>query len=173
MPKVDFKIRNVRFEDLNQLCNIYNHFVVNTTITFDTSIKTYEEFAEEMNEIIKEYPFLLVEQNDQILGYAFVSKWKSRRAYNYTVESSIYLDPGSHQKGIGSILYNELITEIKKSKIHSVIAGITLPNDISIRLHEKLGFTKIAQFKEVGYKFEKWLDVGYWELILSFSPKLN
>jgi len=104
-------------------------------------------------------------EGNKTLGYAYASKWKSRCAYKYSVETTVYLRPEVKGQGIGSKLYKELLTQLKEKNIHAAIGGIALPNDASIALHEKLGFKKIGQFKEVGYKFDKWIDVGYWELI--------
>jgi len=100
------------------------------------------------------------------MGYAYANKWKSRRAYKHSVESTIYIQSGELYKGIGTILYGELINRLKNLGFHSIIGGIAMPNEASINLHEKLGFEKVAHFKEVGFKFEKWIDVGYWELLL-------
>ena len=91
-------------------------------------------------------------------------QWKARSAYRFSVESTVYIDQNSIGNGIGSLLYKELLSNLKNSRIHSVIGGIALPNPSSIALHEKYGFKKVAQFKEVGIKFDKWIDVGYWQL---------
>jgi phosphinothricin acetyltransferase len=104
---------------------------------------------------------------DQVVqGFAYASKWKGRCAYRYSVESTAYLADCSTGRGIGTRLYEALFTELRKSKMHVVMAGIALPNDASIALHEKLGFEKVAHFREVGWKFGKWIDVGYWQLLL-------
>ncbi len=99
-------------------------------------------------------------------GYAYASEWKSRCAYRYSVETTVYLHPDARGKGIGTLLYQELIRKLSKLELHAAIGGIALPNDASVALHEKIGFKKAAHFKQVGYKFNKWVDVGYWELIL-------
>jgi len=101
-----------------------------------------------------------------VLGYAYASKWKSRCAYRYAVESSIYLAPDATGRGLGTRLYVALIDALRAKSVHTIIGGIALPNPASVALSEKLGFRKIGQFEQVGWKFEKWIDVGYWELIL-------
>jgi phosphinothricin acetyltransferase len=116
--------------------------------------------------IQSEYPWLVYEQDNNVIGYAYASKWKLRAAYRNTVETSIYLNPLCVGKGIGRQLYTALIEELKLLNIHALIGGVALPNDTSIRLHESLAYTQIGHFREVGHKFGKWVDVGYWERIL-------
>jgi phosphinothricin acetyltransferase len=100
------------------------------------------------------------------VGYAYASSWKRRSAYRYAVESTIYLAPEFHGRGLGSELYRALIAEMRARGFHCAIGGISLPNPASIALHEKLGYKHIGQFREVGWKFGKWVDVGHWELLL-------
>ena len=164
-------IRSAQDSDVEQLCDIYNEYVKDTIITFDTQLKEIPAFRSEMHDSMKTLPYIVAEKDGQILGFAFASCWKSRCAYNYSVESSIYVLPESKGKRVGYSLYYQLIKELKNLEIHAVIAGISLPNVISVGLHEKMGFQKIAHFKEVGYKFNRWIDMGYWELILPFTPK--
>jgi phosphinothricin acetyltransferase len=117
-------------------------------------------------EITRSLPWLVCEEEKEIIGYAYASKWKGRCSYRFSVESSIYLKKDFIGTGAGTKLYQRLIEELKNKNLHAVIGGIALPNEKSQRLHEKLGFKKVAHFSEVGFKFGKWIDVGYWELIL-------
>src|ERR1700722_20697855 len=110
--------------------------------------------------------WLVWEEGRVIQGYAHASKWKGRCAYRYSVESTAYLADGSTGRGIGTRLYEALFTALRQSKMHVVMGGIALPNDASIAMHEKLGFEKVAHFREVGCKFGKWIDVSYWQLFL-------
>jgi phosphinothricin acetyltransferase len=110
------------------------------------------------------YPWLVAEVDGSLAGYAYASRWRERPAYRYTAESTIYLSQESGGHGYGSKLYNALLDELRAGGFHAVIGVITLPNPASIALHEKLGFSKVAHFSQVGYKFEHWLDVGYWQL---------
>jgi len=112
----------------------------------------------------KKHPWWVFEQEGVVLGYAFSTKWKSRSAYRFTVESSVYVAPKQRQKGVGTLLYSKLIESLKKEGFRIILAGISLPNDKSISFHEKLGFQKVGQLESVGYKFNRWIDVGYWEL---------
>ena len=157
-------IRNVIINDAKELVVIYNYYVVNSIITFDREPFSITEFEEKINTISPNFPFLIYEENNEILGYCYGSKWRKKPSYNNTVEITIYLKNGIQGKGIGTKLYSKLIEILKNQDYHTLIGGLTLPNDISIKLHEKFGFKKVAHFKEVGRKFDKWHDVGFWQL---------
>ena len=101
-----------------------------------------------------------------VVGYVSAAKWKGRSAYRFSVESTIYLDHRSTGQGIGTKLYGQLFSILRSRSIHVVIGGIALPNAASVALHERLGFTKVAHFAEVGFKFGRWVDVGYWQVTL-------
>ncbi len=159
-------IRKAKISDATQIASIYNYYVTNTIVTFEMVPILDRIMADKINKTIKKYPWLVFEENGQILGYAYATDWKPRGAYKYTVESTIYLRNNQNGKGIGSKLYAELISQLRTLKLHSVIGGIGQPNEASIALHEKFGFQKIAHFKEVGFKFDKWVDVAYWQLII-------
>ena len=119
-----------------------------------------------IGKVTQDYPWLVYEEEGRVIGYAYATKWKERTAYRYSVETGIYIDAGHVGKGIGTKLKTELLRALKDKSIHSVICGIALPNPASVALCEKLGFQKVAHFAEVGYKMNRWVDVGYWELIL-------
>lgn len=165
------EIRPAEKKDAAQLCEIYNHYVRNTVITFELEEKNEEDFINEISELSDKYPYQVAVQNDKVLGYAYANAWKQRTAYQHTVESSIYMNPEFTSRGIGYHLYLNLVSQLKKQGIHSVIAGISLPNVTSVRLHEKIGFHKVAHFREVGNKFNKWIDIGYWELLMPSERK--
>lgn len=166
--KSKFMVRQVRPEDAEQLTAIYNYYI-------DTSGVTFEEvqiMPSEMRLRIKKinvknnFPFLVYEEEGQIKGYAYTTTFRERVAYRYSVESTVYVAKEHFGKGIGSTLYAALLEELKKGDYHSVIGVITLPNEPSVKLHESFGFKKVGHFTEVGYKFEQWMDVGFWELLL-------
>ncbi|WP_430816706.1 arsinothricin resistance N-acetyltransferase ArsN1 family B [Carboxylicivirga sp. RSCT41] len=159
-------IRQVKPADASLIAGIYNHFIKHSIATFELDSIDSDEMLNRVKKITASYPFVVFEENDQILGYAYASAWKSRKAYARTVETSVYLHHKAQGKGIGTRLYSHLMNELKNKEIHAVIGGISLPNDASVKLHEKLGFQKIGHFKQVGRKFDKWIDVGYWELLL-------
>ncbi|MFN8285387.1 MAG: arsinothricin resistance N-acetyltransferase ArsN1 family B [Chitinophagales bacterium] len=159
-------IREATSKDVPAITEIYNYYIEHTVVTFEEERKTVEEMDERIKSVKEKYPWIVMEVEGEIVGYAYATEWKSRSAYRFTAESTVYLKNGLEQKGYGTLLYQALIELLKERKIHCVIAGIVPPNPASIRLHEKLGFQKVGIQKEVGYKFNKWEDVGYWQLIL-------
>ena len=161
-------IRKVQLKDAIRIAEIYNHYIEHTIITFEEELITPKIIEERIQEIIPKFPYLVYEKDGVVVGYAYAALWKSRCSYFKSVETSIYLDENVKGKGMGKKLYGELINILKQSndRFHVAIGGVSLPNEASVALHEKLGFEKIAHFKEVGYKFDKYIDVGYWELIL-------
>ncbi|WP_298533241.1 GNAT family N-acetyltransferase [uncultured Algibacter sp.] len=159
-------IRLVEVNDAEALLDIYNYYVLYTTATFDIEALSIETFKNKLNRINKDYPFIVFEEDNEILGYAYGSRFRPKPAYNYVAESTVYVKHNAHGKGIGSKLYVELIRLLKKTDLHTVLGVLTIPNDASIRLHEKLGFEQVANLKEVGMKFGKWQNVGIWQLKL-------
>lgn len=155
-------------DDAAAIVAIYNHYVLNTCISFEEQAVGAPEMAQRIADILSVgLPWLVLEDAGVVLGYAYASKWRVRHAYRYAVESSVYLAPEVGGKGHGSVLYAALLERLTASGLHLVIGGIALPNPASIALHEKMGFEKVAQFREVGYKYGQWLDVGYWQKVLT------
>jgi len=159
-------IRNVTIKDAKEICTIYNYYVENTIISFEEIAVSEIEMQKRLGEVISALPWIVFIENEYISGFAYVTKWKSRSAYKHSVEISVYVKQDAVGRRIGHLLYQELLHRIKTQGYHAVIGGIALPNEPSIALHERFGFKKIAHFKEVGYKFNKWIDVGYWQLII-------
>ena len=160
-------IRPAQPADSNEIAAIYNHYVLNSHCTFETEIVFDAEIQQRIREThALALPWLVSVSSDKVMGYAYASKWKGRCAYQFSVESTIYIDPGHTGEGIGLPLYTALIETIRNLPMHAVIGGIALPNEPSIRLHESLGFRKVGHFEQVGYKQNRWIDVGYWQLIL-------
>jgi len=159
------KIRQVEPSDAKQIAEIYNFYVQNTHHTFETEPVSFEEMQNRIGEIIKTYPYFVAEESEEILAFAYATKYKPRSAYKHSVEVSVYVKIGIKGKGFGTKLYEKLFEELKQTDVHAIIAGIALPNEASIKLHERFGFEKVAHFREVGFKLGKWIDVGYWELI--------
>lgn len=158
-------IRPAVASDAAALAAIYNPYIEKTVITFEEQPITPAEIAQRVEEVrAASLPWLVVEAGGQVGGYAYASKWKGRCAYRYSVESTVYLDAQQTGKGLGTQLYRALLDELLRQKIHAVIGGIALPNETSVKLHERLGFKKVAHFPEVGFKFGRWVDVGYWQL---------
>lgn len=159
-------IRSCTSTDAEAVCRIYNHYVRETVVTFEEVPVTATEMTQRIADITARLPWLVWESEGNILGYAYATPWKVRAAYRHSVESSIYLAPGATGRGIGSELYRALITATRERGMHCMIGGAALPNPASVSLHEKLGFAKVAEFREVGFKFGRWIDVAYWELML-------
>lgn len=160
-------IREVRPGDAPDILHIYNHYINNTVITFETELLTEEEMATRIIHIAAQFPyFVYASEEEGILGYCYAHTWKARAAYQATVETTVYLRPGCSGQGIGRELMEVLLDSLRKHSFHVAIACITYPNEPSIRLHEQLGFRKVAHYHEVGYKFGRLLDVGDWQLIL-------
>jgi L-amino acid N-acyltransferase YncA len=159
-------IRSGRLADASKIVEIYNDYIRSSHATFEVEPIDPVEMENRMSESVdNDYPFIVAEENGRIAGYAYGQRYRSRTAYIHSIEISVYIDREFVGRGLGTDLYNDLIPGILASGFHAVIAGISLPNNASIRLHEKFGFKKIAHFKEVGRKFDRWIDVGYWELI--------
>jgi phosphinothricin acetyltransferase len=159
-------LRNVRPDDAPSICEIYNHYVLKTPITFEEDPVSPDEMRQRILEVTQTLPWLVCEEDGKLLGYSYAKKWKERSAYRHSVESTVYLHPSSVGKGRGFALLDVLLVELRARQIHCVIGGIALPNEASVALLEKFGFRPVAHFKEVGYKFGRWIDVGYWQLLL-------
>lgn len=159
------EIRNVKLEDARQIADIYNYYVLETHHSFETEALSVNEMMDRVDAITESCPFLVCEKDGEIVGFAYGTHYKPRSAYKHSVEVSVYLKNDSKHKGIGTRLYEKLFQEIEKMNVHAIIAGISLPNEASIKLHEKFGFEKVAHFREVGFKMNRWVDVGYWEII--------
>jgi L-amino acid N-acyltransferase YncA len=161
------EIRPVELADAEQICEIYNHFIATSTITFEETPVAASEMANRIRDIQSiSLPWLVAVDGNKLLGYAYAQKWKVRAAYKFSVEVTIYIRPGLERTGCGSRLYGRLFEALKTQGVHAVIGGVALPNDASLRLHQKFGFEKVAHFKEVGFKFGRWVDVTYWQIVL-------
>lgn len=156
-------IRLAKLSDARALADIYNPFVLGTTVTFEEVALTSEEMAERIGTVTQAFPWFVAEAEGAVVGYAYATAWKARSAYRRTVESAIYVAPAHGGQGLGRRLYEALLGELRTQGIHAVLGGIALPNDASVALHERLGFEKVGQLKEVGWKLGRWVDVGYWE----------
>jgi L-amino acid N-acyltransferase YncA len=167
MPSETTTIRPVESSDSNSIVAIYNHYVAKTVITFEEEPIEAGELARRINNIRSaSLPWLVAEQTGQVVGYAYAAPWKTRTAYRFSVEITVYLSPECSRRGVGSMLYGQLFPILRAQGIHSIMAGIALPNDTSVALHEKFDLKKVAHFHQVGFKFNQWVDVGYWQRTL-------
>jgi L-amino acid N-acyltransferase len=160
------KIRKAKQEDLPVLVSIYNQAIVNTTATFDLTPMSVEDRQSWFDEHTDRFPLIVAEEGDIVMGYASLSSYGSKEAYNRTVEISVYIDEQHQRKGIGKQLLAHIIELAKTLDYHVIIAGITKGNDTSVKLHEQFGFSKCGEMREVGFKFNSWQDVLFYQLIL-------
>jgi len=159
-------LRTVHPDDATAIAEIYNHYVRETPVTFEEDRVAPEEMRQRILETTRTYPWLVCEEDGRLLGYSYARKWRERAAYRRSVEATIYLHPSAVGQGKGSVLFDALLAELRNRQFHCVIGGVALPNPASIALLEKFGLRPVAHFKEVGYKFGRWIDVGYWQLVL-------
>lgn len=153
--------------DAAAIREIYNHYVRETIVTFEEKPVSVGEMRTRTRLIGSlGLPWLVAESDGSVVGYAYANKWKERAAYRHSVETTVYLRTDSTGRGIGRMLYTQLLAELHKLGYHAIIGGIALPNAASIGLHESLGFRKVAHFEQVGRKFDRWIDVGYWQLTI-------
>lgn len=159
-------IRRATEEDVAEILEIYNDAIIHTTATFDVKVQTLEEKKIWFHGYNDRYPLLVAELDGDVVGYGSLSPFRSKEAYKSTVENSVYVHPKARGKGIAKKLLQATIDEGRKLGYHVIIAGITKGNEKSIQIHEAFGFEYAGCMKEVGYKFDKWLDVYFYQLIL-------
>jgi len=151
--------------DAKRLCQIYNHYVLHAVATFEEEPVSEEEMRRRIRDVQKDFFWLVYEDGDLVVGYAYASRWKARAAYRHSVELSVYIDPERHGLGIGKQLYAALLGRLRERNLHSVIGGVAGNNAASIALHLSFGFQQVAHFREVGHKFGHWIDVTYFQLL--------
>lgn len=164
----DVEIRHAEAGDLKQLTSLYNHYVINTAITFDLEPLSESQRSEWLMQFRPEgrYRLLVAVRVGRILGYACSAQFRVKQAYETSVETSIYLAPGEQGRGLGSKLYEALFMSISSEDIHRAYAGVTHPNDASIAIHKKFGFNSIGLYSEVGRKLGRYWDVEWFEKVL-------
>lgn len=163
------RVREAAASDAAAVAEIYNHYITETVVTFEEEPVSGAEIARRMEEVRSvSLPWLVAEVDGQVVGYAYARPWHTRSAYRFSAEITVYLAPAQTGRGLGSKLYEALFRILEARRTHAVMGGIALPNEASVALHEKFGLRKVAHFEEVGFKFERWIDVGYWER--TFAP---
>jgi phosphinothricin acetyltransferase len=160
-------IRPALSSDATSILDIYAPFILNTAVSFETEVPTIENFSQRIISNQESWPWLVYESDGLIAGYAYASKHRERAAYQWCVESSVYVNDHFQQKGIATQLYQTLFQILKYQGCRNVYAGITLPNERSIHFHEKMGFNKIADYRNIGYKLNRWNTVRWYELQLN------
>ena len=152
-------IRSVCPADAEELVEIYAPYVRETAITFDTEVPSPEEFCEKIRRITSFYPFIVAVEEDKILGYAYADVFRTKAAFAWSVEMTVYVRRDCHRRGVGAALYSRLEELLKEQNITNLYACITYPNPESIAFHEKLGYSYIGRFEKCGYKLGQWQDV--------------
>jgi L-amino acid N-acyltransferase YncA len=166
-PNQAHSLRPATAADAQPIARIYNYYVDNTVITFEEDPVPAPDMAARIAEAQGlSLPWLVAEIDDRIVGYAYARKWRPRSAYRYSAETTIYLEHGYEGRRIGMRLYSALLPLLRERGMHVAIGGVALPNDASVALHEKLGFERVATFRQVGFKHDRWVDVAYWQLVL-------
>lgn len=160
-------IRLASAHDAFSILGIYAPYIVNSSYTFETEVPDLNSFKERINLYLQSWPWLVCEVNGIVAGYAYGARHRERIAYQWSVESSIYIHDDHQKAGVATALYASLIEILKLQGFRNVYAVINLPNEKSVGFHEKMGFEYFATFKKVGYKLGKWKDVGWWQLQLN------
>lgn len=160
-------IREAIEEDLQQLLVIYNEIILNTTAVYDYDPHTMEMRTQWFEtKKVQGFPVFVAEEDGKILGFSSIGPFRAWAAYKYSVENSVYVAADARGKGIGKLLIPPLIEAAKKLQLHTIVAGIDATNEASLKLHKSFGFEEVAHFKEVGWKFGKWLDLKFLQLIV-------
>jgi L-amino acid N-acyltransferase YncA len=161
------KLRSYKTEDTQAILDIINYNILNSTALYDYNIRSYEQQKTILEEKInKHFPVIVAIEDHKVVGFGMYSEFRFREAYKYTVEHSVYVDKDHQGKGIGKLLLHELIQLAKGQKLHTMIAVIDAENQSSVHFHEKFGFKTVGIIKESGFKFDRWLDSVFMQLIL-------
>ena len=159
-------IRLANINDAPRLLEIYTHYVVHTAYTFDLVTPTLEEFEEKLAIIFAKHCCFVAELDGRIMGYAYAAGHRAKKAYQWTTESTVYVDQLSRHKGVGSALYKVLLYTLELQGFRKVLAGITLPNKASEQFHVSMGFSPFAKYELVGFKHNEWHDTIWYDKYL-------
>ena len=157
-------IRAATPADAAAVAAVYNWYVANTAITFEVDPVSADEMARRIDSVLAAHEWLVLEGERGLIGYAYASRFRERAAYAHATESTIYLRHGAEGKGLGGPLYAELIRRTFARGYRQMVGAIALPNEPSVRLHERLGFVPAGRLTRIGYKLDRWIDVGNWQL---------
>jgi phosphinothricin acetyltransferase len=159
-------IRFAESQDAAAIQAIYAPFCEQSSTSFELVAPSVAQIAERIGKVSVQYPWLVCEVDGHVGGYVYASQFRERAAYRWCVDVTVYLAERFRRRGIGSALYTALFAMLREQNYFKAYAGVTLPNPGSVRIHESLGFTPLAVYRNVGYKFGRWHDVGWWELDL-------
>ena len=168
------KFRLATVEDAAEILAIYKPYIQKTAITFEYEIPSLEEFSDRISQTLENFPYLVaVNEDDKILGYAYASRYRERKAYDWVVELSVYVAEEAQHLHIGSELYRRLLCFLTELNYQRAYACITYPNPNSVKFHEKLGFHWIGVFEKSGYKFDQWWGICWMDLALQKTDKVR
>jgi phosphinothricin acetyltransferase len=153
--------RGATVEDAAACAAIYAPYVTDTTITFETSPPTVEQMAERITTALRTHAWMVLEDSGTVVGYAYAGPYKSREAYQWSCEVSVYAELGRRRTGAGRVLYTALFARLAQRGYRTAVAGMTLPNDASERLHRAMGFEPIGTYRRIGWKHDAWRDVAW------------
>lgn len=159
-------IRLVNENDTLQMLAIYAPIVRETAISFEVEPPSAAEFQQRIKSYQQQMPWLVCEIDQEVVGYAYASPYRTRAAYQWSVESSVYVSPNYRRQGIAKALYSSLFKLLQLQGFYNVVAAIALPNQPSVAVHEAVGFSPVGVLRRVGYKFGQWHDIGFWQLSL-------
>jgi L-amino acid N-acyltransferase YncA len=168
---MSISIRPVKISDADFCLSLYSKYVVGSAVSFELEAPSLEEFSNRIDTISKRFPYLVAEENGNVIGYAYASAYRDRAAYQWNVEVSIYVEDQNKKSGVATTLYTQLFNELERIHICKAFAVIALPNDASVGFHHKMGFEKFATYKNVGFKLNQWHDVLWMEKTIK-SPEI-
>jgi phosphinothricin acetyltransferase len=164
---VSLLIRPATAADAAAVARIYDHYVRNTTVTFEEEEVPAAEIASRIEAVQSAWlPWLVAERDGAVVGYAYAAKWHALSAYRFSTEITVYVADDQRRTGVGSCLYEQLFPLLQARGTHALMAVIALPNESSAALHERFGLVKVGHHTDLGFKFDRWVDVGYWQRTL-------
>jgi phosphinothricin acetyltransferase len=170
----ELNIRDASGDDAAAIAGIYNYYIRTSHATFELETIDVGELRSRIADTVeKGLPFIAATLAGSVVGYAYGRPFRPRPGYRFAVEIAVYVDLGNQSRGVATALYDVLIPRLFDLGAHSLIATIALPNDASVRLHERYGFVKSGELREAGRKFDRWVDVGYWQLVKSEQRIVN
>jgi phosphinothricin acetyltransferase len=159
----EVRVRDATDADIPSVAGIYAHETLHAITTFETEERPLETWRHKLH---GPYPFLVADDGGEVPAYAYASEFRERAAYHRTVETSVYVHRDARGRRLGSLLYDALLARLAEQGFHTALALIALPNDASVRLHERTGFTHVGTMREVGEKLDRLIDVGVYQLML-------
>lgn len=157
------EIRLVQLDDCQGMLEIYGPIIQNTATSFEYEVPEISEFQSRVLKIQDRYPWLICLWDGALAGYAYAGAHRERAAYQWSVEQSVYIHPKFYRLGIARSLYKALMSVLKLQGFYTALSGITLPNEVSVAFHESMGFSPIGIYRNIGFKFDQWHSVGWWE----------